>query len=544
MLANAFNEFAILMALSVVIGFVAIKLRQPLILSFIVVGIVAGPSFLGWITSNNEIEVLASFGITLLLFIVGLKLDLHLIKTFGKVALLVGMSQILVTTALAFAIGLACGMTWSTALFVGFVMTFSSTVIIVKVLSDRFEIDSLYGRMSIGILIIQDLVVVLMIIFLSSLSWHVEGQSLWYDMSMLIVKATAFLLAVALMMRYVLPSMIEHFAKSRELLVLFAISWAVVLAVVSEELRFGKEVGGFIAGVSLASTRYREIIVSRLDTVRNLLLLFFFLNLGSILKFDALDKAIWPAVIFSLFVLLGKPLIVMVTMGVAGFRKRTGFLTGLTMGQISEFSLILAALGVELKYIDVATEGLITFVGLVTIGISTYLLAYANNIYQLLSPFLKLFERKVCCREDAMPDKATLVDVIIYGFGRHGEHMAGILKSLGLRVMGVDFNPSRVREWHDSDIHLRYGDAEDVDFTKSLPLRADQWVVSTVPHREANHALISSLRELGFAGKIAVSAYHESDFDYLKKYEVDLIFVPFKDAALSAAEQLAKLIKG
>lgn len=542
--AHAFNEFSILLLLSVAVGFVAIKLRQPLILSFIIVGIIAGPDFLNWLTSTSEIEVLATFGVTLLLFIVGLKLDLNLIKSFGIVALIIGLGQIFITTVVGCLLGLMMGMPFVPALFVAIALTFSSTIIIVKVLSDRYEIDSLHGRISIGILIVQDLVVVLTIIVLSSININYADYSqLTVEIFSLILKGVGFLAVIGLLTRYLLPFVLDHIAKSRELLILFAVFWAVTLAACGDQLGFGKEIGGFLAGVSLASTKYRESIASRLEAVRNLLLLFFFLNLGTSIRFDALRSEIFLALVFSIFVLFIKPFIVMVLMGMMRFRKRTGFLTGLTLGQISEFSLILAALGMNLHYIDKNTEGLITFVGLVTIGVSTYMMAYGNFLYQWIGPWLDTFVRDVKCREDEMDIKQIgATDVIIYGFGRHGENIAKILETKGLKIMAIDFDPRKIRTWDHEHIKIRYGDAEDIEFPKSLPIVNVKWVVSTIPHFDTNEMLVTSLRELKYQGKIALSAYQESELELMKKLKVDLILVPYKDAAESAAQRLASEI--
>lgn len=544
MLNHIFNEFAILLSLSVLVGFVSIKLRQPLIFSFIVVGIIAGPSFLGWISAQSEIEILASFGITFLLFIVGLKLDVQLIRTFGSLVVMIGLGQIILTALIGSLFAMTVGMALLPALFVAAALTFSSTIIIIKVLSDRFEIDSLYGRISIGILIVQDLVVVIAIIVLSSLNInYVSYAELLGEIFSLILKGMGFLVLIGILMRFVFPIILEQIAKSRELLILFAISWAVILAVVATSLGFGKEVGGFLAGVSLASTKYREAIASRLETLRNLLLLFFFLNLGASLTFNSLGAEMIPAIVLSLFVLIGKPFIVMMLMGLMRFRKRTGFLTGLTMGQVSEFSLILAALGESLGYLSKDIEGLITLVALITIGLSTYMMAYSSLLYQWMSPWLSIFERDVKCREDDYAvNHEPEIDVLIYGFGRHGEHIAKILVEHGLKVMGIDFDPRKVRTWQHHHVLIRYGDAEDVEFSKSLPLSHVKWIVSTIPHHDANQLLVSSLKEMGYQGKIALSAYQENELNWMQKLDIDLIFVPYKDAALSAAERLVERI--
>ncbi|RDI44576.1 cation:proton antiporter [Aquicella lusitana] len=543
-MTSAFSEFAILLSLSVVVGWIAINLRQPVIFSFIIVGIIAGPGFFDWISAHSELETLASFGVMFLLFIVGLKLDVQVIKTLGSATLILGAAQIGLTTLLGWLLGFAFGMTQASALLVAIALTFSSTVIIIKILSDRYETDSLYGRLSIGILILQDLVAVIAIIILSALNVSAGAYSqLQWEIAALIIKGVGFLAAIGFLMRFIIPYMLEQMAKSRELLVLFAVAWAVVLAVIASTLGFSQEVGGFLAGVSLASTRYREAIASRLETLRNLLLLFFFLNLGASLELGSLANQVFPAIIFSLFVLIGKPLIVMTVMSIMRFRKRTGFLTGLTLGQISEFSLILAALGEGLGFLDKNAAGLITFVALITISLSTYIIAYAGILYEWLTPWLNLFERNVKYREDTYAlNHQPPVDVIIYGFGRHGEHMARELVKHGLTILAVDFDPRRIRAWQHEAVLIRYGDAEDGEFIKTLPLSAAKWIVSTIAHHDSNQVLLSSLKDVGYQGKIALSAYQENEVAWMEKAGVDMILIPYKDAASAAADRILEQI--
>jgi Kef-type K+ transport system membrane component KefB len=180
-------------------------------------------------------------------------------------------------------------------------------------------------------------------------------------------KGLGLLAIVAVLAKYVIPQLVKRLAHSTELLTLFAITWAVFLGAGSEVLGFSKEVGAFLAGVCLASTDYRDAIGARLTSLRDFLLLFFFVDLGARLEWAMVGSQMGPSLVFSLFVLIGNPLIVMVIMGLMGYRRRTGFLAGLTVAQISEFSLIVAALGLGIGHITNDIVGLITLVGVATI---------------------------------------------------------------------------------------------------------------------------------------------------------------------------------
>jgi len=467
-LTNMFYEVAALLLVAAAIGTLALKLRQPLIVAFLAVGILVGPAALGWVQSHDQVDLLASLGIALLLFVVGLRLDLHLIRSLGPVALATGLGQVVFTSVIGYVIALLLGMDNLPAIYVAVALTFSSTIIIVKLLSDKREIDSLHGRIAVGFLIVQDLVVILAMIVLSALG--VAGEradgGLWREIVLVLSKGLGLLAALGFAMRYVLPRLLHQLARSPELLMVFAIAWAVALAALGDALGFSKEVGAFLAGVSIASTPYREAIGARLTSLRDFLLLFFFISLGAQLDIRLLGAQLTQAVAFSLFVLIGNPLIVMVIMGAMGYRKRTGFLAGLTVAQISEFSLIFGALGVSLGHIGADTLGLITLVGLVTIGLSTYLILYSHPLYDRIAPWLGWFERRLTYREQQLEDGAVPAapEVILFGLGRFGDNIARGLHGRGVRVLGVDFDPQAIAAWHRHGQGAQYGDAEDPEY--------------------------------------------------------------------------------
>ncbi len=540
MFDSAFIEFSVLLAVSALFGTLAMWLRQPLIVAFIAVGILVGPSVLGLVTLNEQIELLAHIGIAILLFVVGLKLDLHIIRTMGIVALFTGLGQVIFTSVFGFLIALALGMSPITALYVAVALTFSSTIIIVKLLSDKSELDALHGRIAIGFLIVQDIVVVLAMIALTATGQAQESTSIGFEVGMVIVKGVLMLAVVALLMRYVIPSLLNRLAHSPELLILFAISWAMIGASAGYLLGFSQEVGAFLAGISLASTHYRELIAARLVSLRDFLLLFFFISLGASLEMATLGEQVGNALLLSVFVLVGNPLIVMVIMGYMGYRKRTGFLAGLTVAQISEFSLILAALGFSLGHINQETVGLITLVGLITISVSTYMILYSQTLYAWLSPYLGVFERKVAYREEALDrqQRARPTDVIVFGLGRFGMVIAQTLQKKGLQVLAVDFNPLLIQKSAKHGVPTRYGDAEDPEFIRSLPLLEAKWVLGTMRDRHLNLALFKSLKSSQFSGKIALAATQTSEEKEFKQLGVNMVLLPYRDAAIEAVERL------
>ncbi len=212
---NPFFEIAAILGIATLLGVVGGKLRQPLLIMFLATGIVAGPSFLGVVESYPQIELLANMGVALLLFIVGLRLDAHLIRTTGPVSLATGLGQIAFTSSISFAIAAGLGLSWISAAYVAVAMSFSSTIIIVKLLSDKKEIDALHGRIAIGFLIVQDIAAILALVGLATVgSTPEEGGTLAIASFWIVLKGLGLLAVVALLARYVLPSLTRYLATS------------------------------------------------------------------------------------------------------------------------------------------------------------------------------------------------------------------------------------------------------------------------------------------------------------------------------------------
>lgn len=529
---NPFYEFAAILLLAALLGGIGQLLKQPLIVTFIALGILVGPSVLDIVHSKENIHLLAEMGIAVLLFIVGLKLDIRIIRSVGRIAALTGLGQVVFTSAIGYLIGLGLGFSMLHSFYIAVALTFSSTIIIVKLLSDKKEIDSLHGQIAVGFLIVQDIVVILVMIVLSAIGQ--EGEvSLMADVGRTLLVGGVMLAATIAAMKWVIPGLSHFLARSQELLVLFAVAWAVSLAAIGEILGFSGEVGAFLAGVSLASSQFKDVIGSRLVSLRDFLLLFFFVNLGANLDLAVIGAQVPAAFVFSMFVLVGNPIIVLVIMGLMGYRSRTGFLAGLTVAQISEFSLIFAGMGLTVGHIDEETVGLITLVGLITIGLSTYLILYSHQIYGFIAPALGIFERRNPTREnDFVEPVAGRHDVIILGLGRFGGQIAEKLESHPtISYLAIDFDPQVVRQWQAMGRPVIYGDLEDPGLLEHLPLKHAQCIISTVTGAEPSMQLVKGLRRHGFDGRIFLTANTRKDAELLAHCNADEVLLPHRMAA-------------
>ncbi|UYN84486.1 MAG: cation:proton antiporter [Microcella sp.] len=543
---DTFGLTAAILAVAGLVAFLAHRARQPLIIAFILVGIVVGPSVLGWVAEVEPLELFAEIGIAILLFLVGLKLDVNLIRSIGTVALLTGLGQVVFTSAIGFGIALLFGLDPIAALYVAVALTFSSTIIIVKLLSDKRELDELHGRIALGFLIVQDIVVIVAMIALTSFAGGGDAP-IGDQVLRLVLSAGGIFIGLFLMMRWVLPWLLKQLATSQELLIVWSVAWAVMLAAITDFLGFSIEVGAFLAGFALASTRYRESIAASLSGLRDFLLLFFFIVLGAQLDFSQIGAQIPAAIVFSLFVLIGNPIIVLVIMGAMGYPSRVGFLAGLAVAQISEFSLILIALGRDLGQVDDGIVGLVTLVGLITIAGSTYMILYSKQLYSWLEPALRIFERRTTLPEQQFDSERY--DAIVYGHGRFGGQLVRELVQSGCSVLVVEWDPyARVEietEQLDGTVSVVFGDANSTEFPEALPIRHARWIISTLPDADTNLVLAAALRRHGATCPIAVTVHtDEAESLYreaLADGTISAVLHPFRDAADDALEVLKRL---
>lgn len=539
-----FSELAVLLVIATAAGAIGMWLRQPLLIAYIVIGLVVGPSMLGLVTAHEQIDLLAQIGVAILLFIVGLKLDLQHIRHIGPVALATGLGQLGFTIVFGFLLIILMGKTFMEALYVAVALTFSSTIIIVKLLSDKREMDSLHGRVAVGFLIVQDLAVVIAMMAMSAMRSNADAAISEVILSLggriLLTAAVVYLL-----MRYFLPKWVAFMAKSQELLLIFAIAWGTGFAAAGEMIGFSKEAGAFLAGFTLASTVYRDAIHARMGGIRDFLLLFFFIDLGAKLDLSTLGGEVTPALVLSLFVLIGNPLIVMAIMGYMGYRKRTGFLAGLTVAQISEFSIIFVAMGISIGHVGVEALGLTTLVGLVTITLSTYMILFSQSLYERLSPWLGIFERRKPFREMAVESahvSKVQAEVIVFGMGRYGMALLSGLKKSGFSVMGVDFDPEIIRAMKREDMPIFYGDCTNVEFLETLPLRHARWVVSALPDIISSRELLNALHQHGYEGDVAVIAREKMHLPATGN-KVPYIIYPLQDAIQVSVETVFNLVQ-
>ncbi|MEX2007472.1 MAG: cation:proton antiporter [Candidatus Levyibacteriota bacterium] len=537
-MGNIFFEITVIICLAAFLSLIFRFLRQPPILAYILTGVILGPLGFLHLQGGEVLRSLSEIGITLLLFMLGLELKFSELKSVGKVSLIIGLGQVIFTSAVGYFISIALGFSQITSFYLSIALAFSSTIIIVKLLSDKKDLNSLYGKISVGFLLVQDFVAIIALIFLSGFT---AGDSLSpASFIVLTLKAVVLFAAVILTSRHLIPAIVNRIAHSHETLFLFSIAWAFGMsALVSSPLvGFSIEIGGFLAGLSLANSFESSQIATRIRPLRDFFITIFFVTLGMSMLISEFSSVLIPGLILSAFVLIGNPLIVMVIMGVLGYRKRTGFLTGLTVAQISEFSLIVIYMGNRIGHVSDRVVSLVTFVGAVTFVASTYMILNGNHLYKIISPYLGMFERNKI-KEKNISSEQFEDHVVLIGARRMGERiLEALIKNKDTKIVVVDFDPNIVGDLQEDNITTFYGDIADPEIQELAGITKAKLIISTVSDVEDNILLLRAVKNLKKKPKILLLALEKHEAVELYKEGADYVVLPH----IAGGHHIAKIL--
>ncbi len=508
-----FIQLAIILLTAFVFSYFARLLKQPIIIGYILSGIIISPFILVFGASAEIINVFSKFGIAFLLFIVGLHLKPKTIKEIGISSVLIGLAQIIFTFFVAFIISLKLlNLDVISSAYIGIALAFSSTIIVMKLFSDKQDLDSLYAKISIGILIIQDIVAIAVLVFISSLS---GGASFSKFALGGILGGAGLLLLLLLFGFFVLPKLVKNIAKSQELLFLFSVCWCFVIAGLFNYFGFSIEIGALIAGVILSISPYSVEISSKMRPLRDFFIIIFFIILGLNTEFGNLGLILVGALVFSIIVLILKPIIIMAFMALFKYTKRTNFLVGTTLAQVSEFSLVILLLGVSTGHINSEILHTVILTMIITILLSTYMIIYSEKFYLKMSKFASLFERRDIKVEKKIKED---YDAILFGYNRIGFSILNSFKKTNKRYLVVDFNPETISNLTKLRIPSLYGDVDDSEFLHELPLEKLKIIVSTIPEFDTNILLLEIVRRVNKNAIIILRAHTIDDaLEFYKK---------------------------
>lgn len=537
-MAQTFVDVSLVIVLAAALGLLAHILKQPTLLAYLGTGIIISLFGVLNLDSQGVLDIMATFGITFLLFLVGLEMRFSDLKSVGKAIVLTGLGQIFFTALIGYGIVRLLGFSSLESLFISLALTFSSTIIVIKLLSEKRDIQSLYGRIVVGFLLLQDLVAMIILIILSALQQSADVQLNIASVLLIAAKIIFLFGGTIWISKKIIPTYVARIARNQELLFIVSVAWAfgVALLVSSPLIGFSIEIGGFLAGLALAQSAEQFQINSRIKPLRDFFIVIFFIVLGSSLIISNLQGLIIPAIILSLFVLIGNPLIVLIIMGLLGYRKRTSFFASITVAQISEFSFILMTAAFALGYVNRNSVALVTIIGVITIMISTYFITKNEAIYRFIFPLLHFFEKKNHIEQIEHHEKIKK-HIILIGAHRLGQYILKTLKPDSVII--VEFDPTVSKELKEKGYNVTFGDISDPEIQQAIHLEDASVILSTVPHFEDNLSILNFIRGFKKRPSVIVNAQQEWEAREYYKEGADYVLYPH----FVGAQHVAQLFK-
>lgn len=522
LLESLFFEIGAVIIIATAVAFIMHSLKQPMVIAYIIAGVLIGPGLLAMNNTPEIYAVMSEIGIAFLLFTVGLGMNWRTVKQVGLTAIVTGTGQMIAASGLGFLLGLWLGFDPLTAILVAVAFGFSSTIIVVKLLGDKEDLYTLYGRISIGFLLVQDLFAMIALLILGA---YGQGDALSQIITISLLKGAIVVITLFLMWTFLGPRLVRYASRSQELLLLFALAWCFAIAGILHYFGFGIELGALLAGLSLSGTIYEKEIEARIRPLRDFFLVMFFVLLGTNLDISSLAGLSIPIVLFSLFVLIGNPLTLMILMRGLGHHPQTAFLTGTSIAQVSEFSFIMLGAAFTAGLIGQEPLVLATAVALITIAGSAYLIKYNEQLYARLRPYLRWAEKDQA-RHEILAESEAAPAVLLFGYRRMGTVLLEQVKKIKRDYIIVDFDPNIINRLHEDKEPAIYGDASDEDFLSDIEAHKSKIIISTIPSVTVSLSILAFLRSKRYRGIRVVTAKTPEDATECYQAGATYVIVP------------------
>jgi Kef-type K+ transport system membrane component KefB len=537
-------------ATAAILAVVASKLKQPLILAYLAAGVLIGPEIgLRLIVDQHAIEVIAEVGLMFLLFIIGLEIDLKQLRASGKPVIATGLAQFLLCTGLGLLFYTALGFRVGDdapfggpfgVIYMATTTALSSTLIVVKLLYDKFELDTLPGRITLGILVFQDVWAILVL--------AMQPNFLNPQVAPLVASlAKGILLVVAslLISAYLLPPLLRAIAKVPELMLITALAWCFIVSAAAHLAGLSREMGALIAGMALSTLPYGLDVIAKVGSIRDFFVTLFFVALGMKIPLPS-GGLLGLAVLSSLFLMASRFLTIVPILYLMGYGHRVSLLPAINLAQISEFSLVIASLGLALGHIDQQLVALLIFIFVITSTTSTYLIQYSHPLHQQLGrvlTWLGLYDIDVKeARHEAehgAPRPRRSQRIVFLGFFREASSVLheferptadGGHHPLLDHLLVIDFNPEVHTELRRRGIACLYGDIAHAETLHHAEIHGAELVLSTIPDAilkgTTNARLLEQLRRLCPHAKVLVTADSLRRALDLYQRGADFVFIP------------------
>jgi len=466
-------QLMIVLVTATVLAVVARKLRQPVLLAYIVTGLVLGPVMLGIVGETQTLTLMSELGLGFLLFLVGIEMNLEEISELLKPISIIAVGQTILQTLLAFVVPLALGFGFFETTIIALCTVFGATPVIVKILTEKDELQSLPGKLDVGVLVLQDIYLILIVALITSGSLTQPDQIL-VTLGKIVGLIAAIGVFSMFISRHILKDVFRRIADNRHAFFIHSVAWAFLLISISEFLGLSVEVGAFLAGLGLGQLPYREEIKERMRPLIDFFMVIFFSTLGLTLTVDNLTAYWQEALIASIVMMIGNFLIMFYLIDRMKFTPRTSFIGSINMTQVSEFSLVVGALAVQQNYIGNDVLGYISLMALFTIGTSTYLINYNKEIYQKIEHVLERFESE---EKKDVEVESFKEHAVIIGYDERARKVCDILNKRH-DVIVIDNNPDNTDELSNSPFEYIYGDFRHGEIRKGSKIGKASFMIS------------------------------------------------------------------
>lgn len=526
---NIFIQLAIILGLASLLGFVVVKFKLPLLIAYLLSGLLIASTAILDPRASAVLHFLPEIGIAFVLFLVGMELDLREIKNLGKPILLAGTLQIFITTILGSSVAKLLGFGAMESWYLGVGLSFSSTILVIKLLIDKKDVGALYGKLAVGILLLEDLLAVLLLVFLT-VSTSVLGLGLQeaFPLIAVAVKITFLFGLVLILSKFILPVVFKAVSRQSELLFITALAWCFIYVSFAILLGFSVVIGAFLAGIALANSPFHFQIQGKVKPLREFFVALFFVYLGTQVDFTSLDKIYPLMIVFTIYTLVVKPAIFLLILGIFGFRKHTMFQTALSLTHISEFSLILLLVGFELNIVSRQALTTIALSAVLSMIVASTAISNSNKLYKKLSNLAGFFERKNFKHilEEGDSGENVTGFVVVIGARKVGGEIVKLLKREKIPQIVLDFNPVQVEALIEEKIPVLYGDMGDPEVLDGLNLQDSRMVISTSASIEDNLLLLEELKVRHINIPVIVRSDNADDARDLYKAGADFVIIP------------------
>lgn len=525
---SIFVQLAIILGISSALGLITHKLKLPLLIAYLIGGLLIASLSLFDAHTSKALSFLPEIGIAFVLFLVGMELDLREIKYLGLPIIVSCVVQVVVTSVLGTFIAQNFGFPLQESIYLGVGLSFSSTIVVVKLLLDKRDLTSLYGKLALGITLVEDLAAVLILLFLTATNSVLNlGLQNAYPIPAFIGKAVLLFSLAYLVHRFALSTVFRAVSKSGELLFLTALAWCFIYVSAAIALGFSVVVGAFLAGIALATSPYHFQIQGKIRPLRDFFVTLFFVYLGTQVNFGDLGK-VWPVILaFTVYAVLLKPFLYLLILGEFGFRKHTMFQASLSLSQISEFSMIIILVGMKSGIADQSALTVIALSGILSIIFSSLLISQSHKIFRMVSPFIGFFEKNYRHFLEIMDDREIKDHVVVIGGHRMGGAIVEFFKAEKVPLLVLDFNPRQIEALSKIGVNAIYGDMGDPEILDSLNLASAKMIISTAQDMEDNLLLLEDIKFKKINNlPIIVRAESTEDATQLYKKGADFVIIP------------------